>query len=186
MKFFEEISPKLLLTLVAAIAVAVILMMTGKGSSNAGTKLPQQPSSQSVDNESTQIGLLEKGLEDKLAQSLQQMNGVGRVRVSVTLSTSLKSEFAKSGSVTKKTIKQADKTGGTQESSEVTENNQLVIPNGASQPVIVMEDRPTVAGVLIIAEGARDPNIRENIHNAVKTLLDIPTQKITVQPMEGV
>jgi stage III sporulation protein AG len=49
-----------------------------------------------------------------------------------------------------------------------------------------MEERPTVAGVLIIAEGAQDPNIRENIHNAVKTLLDIPTQKISVQPMGGV
>lgn len=186
MKFFEEISPKFLITIVAAIAVAVILMLTSNGSSNAGTELIQQPAARDIDDESTQIGLLEKDLEDKLVQNLQQMNGVGRVQVSVTLSTSLKSEFAMSGSITKKTIKEADKTGGTRESSEVTENNQLVLPNGASQPVVVMEERPTVAGVLIIAEGAQDPNIRENIHNAVKTLLDIPTQRISVQPMEGV
>ncbi|HVJ48912.1 stage III sporulation protein AH [Desulfitobacterium sp.] len=186
MKFFEEISPKLLVTIVAAIAVAVILMLTSKGSSKIGMELTKQPVSQNLASDSTQIGLLEKDLEQKLVQNLQQMNGVGRVQVSVTLSTSLKSDFATSGSVTKKTIKEADKAGGTRESSEVTENNQLVIANGASQPVVVMEERPTVAGVLIIAEGAQNPTIRENIHNAVKTLLDIPTQKITVQPMEGV
>lgn len=185
MKFFEEISPKLLLPIVAAIAVAVILMFNSNGSSKAGAEIPQQ-TVPNVNNEATQIGLLEKDLEDKLVQNLQKMTGVGRVQVSVTLSTSLKSEFAMSGSITKKTIKEADKTGGTRESSEVTENNQLVIPNGASGPVIVMEERPTVAGVLIIAEGAQDPNIRENIHNAVKTLLDVPTQKISVQPMGGV
>lgn len=186
MKFFEELSPKLILPIVAAIAIAVILMITSDGSSNVGMDLVQQPAALDLEKDSTQIGLLEKDLEDKLVQNLQQMTGVGRVQVSVTLSTSLKSEFAMSGSVTKKNIKEADKTGGTRESSEVTESNQLVIPNGASEPVIVMEERPTVAGVLIIAEGAQDPNIRENIHNAVKTLLDIPTQKISVQPMEGV
>lgn len=186
MKFFEELSPKLIVPIVAAIALAVVLMITTNGSSNVGVDLTQQPAAPDIENDSTQITFLEKDLEDKLVQNLQQMSGVGKVQVSVTLSTSLKSEFAMSGSVTKKNIKEADKAGGTRESSEVTENNQLVIPNGASEPVVVVEERPTVAGVLIIAEGAKDPNIRENIHNAVKTLLDIPTQKISVQPMEGV
>lgn len=186
MKFFEEKSPKLLISIVGAIVIAVVLMLTGKGSSSTGSKLVQQPVTQGTQSESTRIELLEKDLEKKLVQNLQQMTGVGRVQVSVTLSSSLKSDYATSGSVTKKTIKESDKTGGTRESSEVTENNQLVIPNGASQPVVVMEERPTVAGVLIIAEGAQDPKIRENIHNAVKTLLDIPTNKITVQPMGGV
>lgn len=185
MKFFDEMSPKFVITIVGGIAIAVILMLTNKGSSNAGTK-QVQPVNQPTATESTRIAVLEKDLEKKLVQNLQQMTGVGMVQVSVTLSSSLKSDYATSGSVTKKTIKESDKTGGTRESSEVTENNQLVIPNGASQPVVVMEERPAVAGVLIIAEGAQDPKIRENIHNAVRTLLDIPTSKITVQPMGGV
>ncbi|WP_434511840.1 stage III sporulation protein AH [Desulfitobacterium sp. AusDCA] len=186
MKLFEEKSPKLLISIIGAIAIAVVLMLTNKGSSGAGSKAAQQPVTQNASSESTRIELLEKDLENKLVQNLQQMTGVGRVQVSVTLSSSLKSDFATSGSVTKKTIKESDKAGGTRESSEVTENTQLVVPNGASQPVVVMEERPAVAGVLIIAEGAKDPVIRENIHNAVKTLLDISTNKITVQPMEGV
>lgn len=186
MKLFEEKSPKLLISIVGAIAIAVVLMLTSKEGSTAESKAVPQSAAQNASSESTRIELLEKDLEKKLVQNLQQMTGVGRVQVSVTLSSSLKSDFATSGSVTKKTIKESDKAGGTRESSEVTENTQLVVPNGASQPVVVMEERPTVAGVLIIAEGAKDPQIRENIHNAVKTLLDIPTNKITVQPMEGI
>ena len=56
----------------------------------------------------------------------------------------------------------------------------------SSQPVIVMEDRPEIGGVLVIAEGARDPKVREGIHTAVQTLLNIPSARITVVPMGGV
>lgn len=183
MNLFQDISPKVLLP-VAAVVIAVALISFGKGDNKEMTPVAQ-PSTQQSPSDTTRIGILEKELEKKLVQNLQQMNGVGSVQVLVTFSSSLKTDYATNGSVTKKTTKESDKSGGTRESTEVTENNQLVMPNGASQPVIVMEERPTVAGILIIAEGASDPKVRENIHNAVRTLLDIPTNKITVQPMGG-
>lgn len=183
MNLFQDISPKVLIP-VAAVVVAVALISFGKTGDTG--KPVAQPAPQATAADSSRISALEKELEKKLVQNLQQMAGVGNVQVSVTLSSSLKSDYATNGSVTKKTTKETDKTGGQRESTEVTENNQLVMPNGASQPVIVMEERPTVAGVLIIAEGASDPKIRENIHNAVRTLLDIPASKINVQPMGGV
>ncbi|SHN78548.1 stage III sporulation protein AH [Desulfitobacterium chlororespirans] len=185
MNLFKDIQPKILIPAVLVVA-AVCMLLYGKG----GGGEPVVPMNQAVENrdtvEVTRIGTLEKEMEKKLVQNLQQMSGVGSVQVSVTLSSSLRSDYATNGSVTKKTTKESDKGGGTRESTEVTENNQLVMPNGASQPVIVMEERPNVAGVLIIAEGASDPNVRENIHNAVRTLLDIPSDKINVQPMGGV
>ena len=133
----------------------------------------------------TKIGALEKELESKLQANILQMEGVGKVQVSVSFSTGLKNEYARNQNVTKRTSKETDKTGGTRETTEVTENNQVVMPNGSSQPVMVMEDRPDVAGVLVIAEGARDPKVREGIHTAVQTLLNIPSARITVVPMGG-
>jgi stage III sporulation protein AG len=183
MNFFKDIPPKILIP-VLAVAIAITLISFGKG-----VELPEnpvsQPAPQNSINDNTRIGLLEKEMEKKLVENLQQMTGVGSVQVSVTFSSSLRTDYATNGSVTKKTTKESDKSGGVRESTEVTENNQLVMPNGASQPVIVMEERPTVAGILIIAEGASDPKVRENIHNAVRTLLDIPASKINVQPMGG-
>lgn len=184
MNLFQDISPKVLIP-VAAVVIAVALISFGKGTGEQ-VNPATQPAAQNTSSETTRIGNLEKEMEKKLVQNLQQMTGVGSVQVSVTFSSSLKSDYATNGSVTKKTTKESDKSGGVRESTEVTENNQLVLPNGASQPVIVMEERPTVAGILIIAEGASDPKVRENIHNAVRTLLDIPSSKINVQPMGGV
>jgi stage III sporulation protein AG len=180
MNLFQDISPKIIIP-VAAIVVAVALISFGKNGDSVNPVA--QPSPQVTSAEETRIGSLEKEMEKKLMQNLQQMSGVGSVQVSVTLASSLKTDYATSGSVTNKTMKESDKNGGVRESKEVTENNQLVMPSGATQPVIVMEERPTVAGVLIISEGASDPKIRENIHNAVRTLLDIPSSKINVQPM---
>jgi len=39
---------------------------------------------------------------------------------------------------------------------------------------------PEVKGVLVVAEGASDATVKENLVNSVKVLLDIPVHKIQV------
>ncbi|WP_374214233.1 stage III sporulation protein AH [Candidatus Desulfosporosinus nitrosoreducens] len=179
-------SEKMLVGLVALIAVGMSFIYLGKGTESPAQMLQTKPASSAVSVSETKISALEKELENKLKANLSLMDGVGKVQVSVSLSTGLKSEYARNQNVTKNTSKETDKAGGTRETTQVTENNQVVMPNGTSQPVMVMEDRPEVAGVLVIAEGARDPKVREGIHTAVQTLLNIPSAKITVVPMGGV
>ena len=186
MKWMKLISSdKMFMGLVALIAVGMSFIYLGKGSENPVQSIQVKTASSTVTNPNTKIGALEKELENKLQANILQMEGVGKVQVSVSFSTGLKSEYARNQNVTKRTSKEIDKTGGTRETTEVTENNQVVMPSGSSQPVMVMEDRPEVAGVLIIAEGARDPKVREGIHTAVQTLLNIPSARITVVPMGG-
>ncbi|TGE34226.1 stage III sporulation protein AH [Desulfosporosinus sp. Sb-LF] len=186
MKFMKLISSdKLLVSLVALIAVGMSLIYLGKGTIAPAQNLQAKSTSTTISTPETKIGVLEKELEAKLQANILQMEGVGRVHVSVSFSTGLKNEYARNANVTKRTSKETDKTGGTRETTEVTENNQVVMPSGSSQPVMVMEDRPEVAGVLVIAEGARDAKVREGIHTAVQTLLNISGTKITVVPMGG-
>ena len=182
LNIFKEIDSKVLIMALLVVA-AIFMLLYDKGDE---AEPVTQPINVEEKVEMNGITLLEQELEKKLVKNLQQMAGVGTVQVSVTLSSSLRSDYATHGSVTRKTIKESDQNGGVRESTEVTENNQLVMPSGAAQPVMVMEERPTVAGVLIIAQGASEPKVRENIHNAVRTLLDISPDKITVQPMGGV
>jgi len=177
---------KMLVSLVALIAVGMSFIYLGKGPETPAQSIQAKTASTTVSTTSTKIGALEKELENKLQANILQMEGAGKVQVSVSFSTGLKSEYARNQNVTKRTSKETDKTGGTRETTEVTENNQVVMPSGVSQPVMVMEDRPEVAGVLVIAEGARDPKVREGIHSAVQTLLNIPSARITVVPMGGV
>ena len=188
MKIMKQISSsdKMYIGLVTLIAIGMALIYFGKGpTTSVQGILTKSAQTTPLSTSTTRIGALEKELESKLQANLLQMEGAGKVEVSVSFSTGLKTEYARNDNVTKRTSKQTDKTGGTQETTEVTQNNQVVMPSGSSQPVMVMEDRPEIAGVLIIAEGARDAKVREGIHTAVQTLLSIPSAKITVVPMGG-
>ncbi|HEY8909738.1 MAG TPA: stage III sporulation protein AH [Desulfosporosinus sp.] len=186
MKLMKLISSdKMLIGLVTIIALGMSFIYLGKGPETPSQSIQTKSTLTTPSATSTKIGTLEKELENKLQANILLMEGVGKVQVSVSFATGLKNEYAHNDNVTKNTSKETDKTGGTRETTQVTENNQVVMPNGSSQPVLVMEDRPEIAGVLVIAEGARDPNVREGIHTAVRTLLNIPSSKITVVPMGG-
>lgn len=179
------LSDKLLVGLVSLIAVGMSFIYLGKTPVDTIEGTQTKSAVTDTAGPSTKIGVLEKELESKLQANILLMDGVGQVQVSVNFLTGLKNEYVRNNNVTKRTNKETDKTGGTRETTEITENNQVVMPNGSSQPVIAMEDRPEIGGVLVIAEGARDPKVREGIHTAVQTLLSIPSARITVVPMGG-
>ncbi len=186
MNWMKKISSdKMLVGLVSLIAVGMSFIYLGKGPVDSVQNLETKAALTTVVGPSTKIGVLEKELESKLQTNILMMEGVGKVQVSVNFLTGLKNEYVRNNNVTKRTNKETDKAGGTRETTEITENHQVVMPNGSSQPVIVMEDRPEIGGVLVIAEGAKDPKVREGIHNAVQTLLNIPSARITVVPMGG-
>ncbi|CAA7602134.1 Hypothetical protein DEACI_2806 [Acididesulfobacillus acetoxydans] len=179
----------LLKLMVAGIVVSVGLIFWGKG---GGPDTPVfKPVAQTLpaakDNNAggTQIGALEQALENRLADNLSQISGVGQVKVMVTLGTGLKSDYGQNASVTKSTTEETDKTGGTRKSTQTTETDNLVLPNGSTQPVIIMQESPNIEGVLVVAEGAKDPAVQEEIHTTVCTLLHIPAAKVVVEAMGG-
>lgn len=186
MDWMKKISTdKMLVGLVSLIAVGMSFIYLGKEPADTDQSVQTKSALMAPANPSTKIGVLEKELESKLQTNILMMEGVGQVQVSVNFLTGLKNEYVRNNNVTKRTNKETDKVGGTRETTEITENNQVVMPSGSSQPVIAMEDRPEIGGVLVIAEGARDPKVREGIHTAVQTLLNIPSARITVVPMGG-
>lgn len=186
MKTFKDLgSDKIYLGLAALIVFGLALIYFGKGPEMSVEGMSRPVQADAPEAFATKIGALEKELESKLQTNLALMEGVGRVQVSVSFATGLKSEYARNDNVTKNTSKETDKNGGTRETTQITENNQVVMASGSTQPVLVMEDRPEIAGILVIAEGAKDAKVREDIHLAVQTLLSIPGVKITVAPMGG-
>lgn len=187
MNWMSQISSeKVLVGLVSLIVIGMSFIYLGKGPVDPAQTMQAQSVQTSASVTNTKIGMLEKELEEKLQTNLMMMTGVGKVQVSVSFMTGLRSEYARNINVSKRTNKETDKAGGIRETTETTENNQVVMPGGSSQPVMVMEDRPEIAGVLVIAEGAKDAKVREGVHSAVQTLLNIPSARITVVPMGGV
>lgn len=119
-------------------------------------------------------------LEEKLQQVLAKIKGVGDVSVSVTLASGSRTEYAVNASNTVNTTEESDADGSTKSTTQSTNSGTIVFEDKDESPVVVQESRPRVQGVLIVAEGGDDTEVRSQITAAVAALLDIPVHKITV------
>lgn len=183
--FKEGSTEKIMFSVALLVVVAAILIFTGQDGKPVLTIKPEAEPASAVPADHSGISALEKSLEEKIATNLESIKGVGKTKVLVTCTSGLKKEYARDESITKRTSKESDKEGGTRATEEVTETNHLVLA-GNSNPVLIIEQRPEVAGVLVIAQGAGDPKIKEQIFEAVKTLLNIQPSKISIAPLGGV
>ena len=117
-------------------------------------------------------------LENKLVKILSQLNGVGDVHVMITLEDSLEKVPAMNQTKTIETTNEIDSEGGKRETIREDETTQIV--NLSNDVVILKEVKPNIKGVIVVAEGAENPVILENIYEAVKTVLGISANKVQV------
>lgn len=117
-------------------------------------------------------------LENKLVKILSQLNGVGDVHVMITLEDSLEKVPAMNQTKTIETTNEIDSEGGKREIIREDETTQIV--NLSNDVVILKEVKPNIKGVIVVAEGAENPVILENIYEAVKTVLGISANKVQV------
>jgi stage III sporulation protein AG len=134
-----------------------------------------------------------KGVEDqelelagRLEAVLSKIEGVGRVDVMLTLERGSQYQYAKTTDSSSKETVEQDTGGGTREITEKTDRIQMVITRstqGSEEPVLITEIFPEIKGVVVVAQGAQDPRIKESITRAIQTALRLKAHKITVLPM---
>ncbi|MEM5769309.1 MAG: hypothetical protein AAGU23_10185 [Bacillota bacterium] len=141
------------------------------------------PKNQSVETLSRSY---EEILEGKLANKLSQIRGAGMVMVTITLESGPQQEYAKNITRESRVIQEKDTTGGTRTTTETKENDQILVSreSGADRPVIAREIKPQIKGVLVVAEGAADSQIKAQLMRAVESGLGVPPYKITVLPQK--
>lgn len=126
----------------------------------------------------------EEILETKMANLLSQVKGAGAVVVNITFESSATADFAKNVTRESKTVQENDNSGGIRTTTENKESEQILMgkENGADKPVMVSETKPIIKGVMVIAEGAADSTVKNNLTQAVETGLGVAAYKITVLP----
>lgn len=134
-----------------------------------------------------------KEVEDKelemagrLVAVLSRIEGVGRVEVMLTLERGPEYHYANTTDSSRKETVEQDTSGGTREITEKSDRIQMVITRstqGLEEPVLIAELFPEIKGVVVVAQGAQDPRIKESITRAVQTALRLGAHKITVLPM---
>lgn len=120
--------------------------------------------------------------ERELSQSLSHIKGAGDVWVDITLEgTDLQMWQEKEDSETRQVKEEGS---SRREERQTRVNRDLVFTqrNGVEVPVLQQKRRPGVLGVLVIAEGADDPDVREELTKAVAVATGAELHRITVLP----
>lgn len=177
---------KLLLILLGGVLL-VIISLPVKNDKNSSGQSKESAVTDSTITENAVItntqdyaGALEKNLEEVLSGA----EGVGKVRVLITLENSgeliLKSDV-------KESVKNTGSENGEQ-TEEITREENVIYQkdsDGSLTPYVTKTVYPTIAGVLVIAQGADDARVVSQIVEAVKAVLGVEANKIKVMKMEG-
>ena len=125
-------------------------------------------------------------LEEELADMLENMEGVGRVKVMITLKDAGESVVEKDSSDTSNKTEETDREGGNRSEISLQSQKETVYAGKTdNMPFVAKELNPQVEGVLILAEGADNTVVKQNISDAVLALFHVDAHKIKVVKMSG-
>lgn len=130
---------------------------------------------------------MEQEIAGRLARTLAGIQGAGEVEVSVTL--------AAGPTVTPVTDTRVDRNHVTEtapdnshretDQTNTTTTNVMSKNGSADSLVVARKDRAEIAGVVVVAAGARDSRVRERLTSATVTALKISPHRVIVMPRKG-
>ena len=129
----------------------------------------------SVDGQNTDY---KKELERQLSGMLQNMQGIGKVKVMITLQDAGEKVVEKDENTTirQESAKQVEK--------QRQENSIYQKEGDASMPYVTKEKKPAGEGVLIVAQGGKSAVAQEQITRAVLALFSVEAHKIVIVEMK--
>lgn len=124
------------------------------------------------------------GIARQLEEVLSLVAGAGEVRVSVTYRAGPRQQVAQNTSETARRTEEKEPDGSLRVTTEEQKTVQAVMarPQAGEEPVVLQEESPEIAGVLVVASGAQDPLVRRRLSQAAQTLLGLPAHRVQVVP----
>ncbi|MCL1872693.1 MAG: hypothetical protein FWF85_01075 [Clostridiales bacterium] len=155
----------LFIKLAAILVAGLILMQLASAWGNGKVDDVSQPAPDVFSPQEEIISIGEAGLEQKLEEILSKIKGAGEVRVLITFKQSASSEYA---------YNQEESKNGQDE----RQSRELV--TGSGGPYLLYQEAPGVQGVLVVAAGAGDTVVRQQLFQAVAGILDVPAHRIVI------
>lgn len=108
-------------------------------------------------------------LEEKLSRTLSQVEGAGKVTVTLTLKSGMEQ------------VPVTDRTTASGERENRTEEKTVVVGTGSDQEAVVRLRRyPVFQGALVVCEGADQAEVRLAMTQAVSALTGLGTDRVTI------
>lgn len=181
----ELISKKHVANIIVILAVAIIALIF------SSDFLVKDSSSKNIIKETTGDTFVkqeevfkteEEIVEARLKNILERIKGSGKVEVMVTFEMGSEIVPASNTVETKDTTEEKDSNGGirTVTSQNLTENIVTTNDNTGNKPLVIKEIKPQVKGVIVVAEGADDIEVKMQLYDAVKTVLQVSGNQVQV------
>ena len=158
-EFIKKFSGKNVLYLIIIVAVLLLIFSGGAGNGNEEKVVVKEE-----DNfyEETSV---------RLEEILSKIKGAGKVSVMFILENN--------GEITPVYNKKTS-TDDTNKRND-TESTAVLFGQGTNQqPYILEEKNPQISGIIVVAEGADNENVKIEIFEAVRALLGVPSHRIKV------
>lgn len=126
-------------------------------------------------------------LEHRLEEILYAMDGVGQVKVMITLASQGEKIVEKDIPLERSNILEEDSGGGSRSTNEMNSKEETVYSTnsqGDKIPYVVKETGVEVAGVSVVAQGGDNEAVQKNIGEVIQALFGIEEHKIKVVKMK--
>jgi stage III sporulation protein AG len=125
--------------------------------------------------------------ENQLREALQSIAGVDDVEVVVNLDATESKVYEKNKVTQNQSTDETDREGGTRKVEDTSTDEQLVVIRSGDQekPVMIKTEKPKIRGVLIVAKGADNIQVKKWIIEAVTRVLDVPSHRVAVLPKKS-
>lgn len=177
------------LSLVIAFILLTINIITSGNDKSLETFTNQEENveQKTNNNEADKEITYEDAEKQKLIEILSKIKGVGKVDVSMYFATSEVRVPAEQSNTQVSTTEETDSNGGTRVNNSQTDSSTIVMQSesGQSNPVILQVNKPEITGIIVIAEGAGNEQIKYDIQTAVSKLYNLSVANVNVYEMES-
>jgi stage III sporulation protein AG len=144
----------------------------------------EQVFGQKNNSETSIIKVYEEAYETQLKEALEGIMGVEDVTVVVNVDATEKKVLEKNTVTQSQKTDETDREGGKRGVEDLSKDEQLVIVRkGENETPIVLETKkPAIRGVLVVAKGAENVQVKKWIIEAVTRVLDVPSHRVAVMP----
>lgn len=127
-----------------------------------------------------------ENLESRVEDILSSMEGVGNVKVMITLQSSQETIVEKDMPTSRSNISETDGSGGNRNTNEMDIQETTVYTtnqNGDKIPYVIKTKEPEIEGVTVVAQGGDNAVVQKNISEVIQALFHIELHKIKVVKM---
>lgn len=174
------------IVILAITIVAINYIWNGDKQSKSSNIVPEAEGRNDVVQVSSEINYDEN--EEKLANILSNISGVGKVKVLLTYSETSTYVPIYNENLKESNTTETDSSGGSRTVSETDSQKEVIYKedsNGNQEPVTQSIISPKIEGAIITAQGADNAEVKTSIIQAVEAATGLATHKIQVFKMSN-